>query len=227
MIPNVIECCLCIRKESSRKIFRPQFHGREHVNVTNWMKALQARDKYTLLAFQQNMFTVHTQKNIFSARSEFLDAFGNADELDAYSHIVKEGLDLFENIHGYTATSFIAPCYTWPSGLNTVLKDNGILYLQGGRVQKEPDNRGKKTFKKNYHFIGQRNENAQTYLVRNASFEVVENPDKDWVDSCLKEIETTFKYKKPAIISTHRVNFMSGINPQNRVRNLKKFKPVT
>jgi len=61
-------------------------------------------------------------------------------------------------------------------------------------------------------------------LVRNASFEVAENPDKDWVGSCLKEVSSAFSYRKPAIISTHRVNFMGGLNSNNRSNTLTLFK---
>jgi hypothetical protein len=37
----------------------------------------------------------------------------------------------------------------------------------------------------------------------------------------MKEIEVSFKYKKPAIISSHRVNFIGSIQPDNRDKNLK------
>src|SRR5690606_22010632 len=72
-------------------------------------------------------------------------------------------------------------------------------------------------------FQGQQNDLGQYYLVRNARFEPSSNPNKDWINSCLKEIETAFFWKKPAIIETHRVNFIGFLNPKNRDGNLKLF----
>ena len=36
----------------------------------------------------------------------------------------------------------------------------------------------------------------------------------------MKEISTAFFWKKPAIISSHRVNYIGSINPKNRDKNL-------
>jgi hypothetical protein len=44
------------------------------------------------------------------------------------------------------------------------------------------------------------------------------------VEDCLKEIEIAFKWKKPAVISTHRVNFISGIVPNNSTKGLRELK---
>jgi len=41
------------------KLFRPQFHGREHVNVANWMLALRQNEDSTRMAFEKNMFSIH------------------------------------------------------------------------------------------------------------------------------------------------------------------------
>lgn len=64
------------------------------------------------------------------------------------------------------------------------------------------------------------------YLTRNCFFEPnsEEFPkERDWVSSCLKEIEVAFNCRKPATISSHRVNYMGSINPENRERGLKKL----
>ena len=202
-------------------LFRPQFHAREHLNVSNWMKALINKERTTMMAFERQMFSVHAKGKVSSCKDEFLDAFGNFEE--DYSRVVEEGLQIFQDVHGFNSTSFIAPCFYWSNSLNKLLRKNGVKYLQGGRVQKSPVH-GKKEFKKYYHYLGQRNSLNQLYLIRNASFEVVESTDRDWVDSCMKEIATAFKYKKAAIVSVHRVNFMGGINSKNRSRTLKLFK---
>jgi len=41
------------------------------------------------------------------------------------------------------------------------------------------------------------------------------------VDSCLSQIEKSFKANQPAIISNHRASFVSRIDPKNRTKGLK------
>src|SRR5690606_33362052 len=40
------------------KLFYPQFHGREHLNINRWMTALQSKSKEVHLAFQNNFFGI-------------------------------------------------------------------------------------------------------------------------------------------------------------------------
>ena len=211
-----------------RKIFRPQFHGREHLNVARWMQALKNKNQFVSTAFQWQMYSVIFDEKRSSCRLEYLDAFGGDDNRQPkdYPTIIREGCTLFEKIHGYAASSFIAPCYTWPDRINKSLLQSGIVFLQGGRVQKSPNRTKKHGFKRYYHFTGQSNEHRQIYLQRNAYFEISDKPDKNWVDTCLKEIFLAFKFNKPAIVSSHRVNFIGGICPQNRNKNIAQFKKL-
>lgn len=213
---------------TERKFFKPQFHGREHINVERWMKGLRTNNTFARMAFDQQMFSVISAGKTSSCRNEYLDAFGGNDNRECinYSSIVDEGCNIFEKIHGYRSSSFIAPCYIWPKSLNFQLLKSGITYLQGGRVQKKPSSKKRIGFTKEYHYSGQKNKLGQIFLIRNASFEVAENPDKDWADSCMSEISNAFKYGKPAIISSHRVNFMGGLNSNNRRNTLKQFKKL-
>ena len=57
-------------------------------------------------------------------------------------------------------------------------------------------------------------------------FEPSEKPNKDWVNSCLTEINRAFLWKHPAIICAHRVNFMGGMDVKNRDINLRLFKQL-
>jgi hypothetical protein len=71
--------------------------------------------------------------------------------------------------------------------------------------------------------LGQKNELGQYYLVRNCFFEPYKNDDNDWVNYCLERIRIAFKWHKPAIISTHRLNFIGNLVEENRVKNLNLF----
>jgi hypothetical protein len=43
------------------------------------------------------------------------------------------------------------------------------------------------------------------------------------VDTCLKEIDTSFRWNKPAIISSHRVSFVGALYPENRDNGLRQL----
>ncbi len=45
----------------------------------------------------------------------------------------------------------------------------------------------------------------------------------DVVGECLKDISNAFFWNKPAIITTHRLNFIGALEPENRIRNLNAF----
>ena len=99
------------KKGISEKLFKPQFHGREHLNVARWMRALQGGDDYALMAFNSNMFTLHTGINS-SCRSEYCDAFAaeSSEELLQLKTILIDGLQLFHQLMGYSSLTSIPPC---------------------------------------------------------------------------------------------------------------------
>ena len=204
------------------KLIQPQFHAKEHLNVSLWLKDLRNGLKNTRIAFDQGFFglvtetTSHTQVHYLAAyRAE------SSDELNYIKGAAIEGLDIFEKTFGFRSKTFIACNYIWPEALEKVLYQNGISLLQGqrGRFQPDPFKKGKGKIIRNY--TGQKNILGQTYTVRNVRFEPFEDPNKDWVNLSLKEIQTAFFWHKPAIISTHRINYVGGIDKKHRDRNLK------
>jgi hypothetical protein len=46
----------------------------------------------------------------------------------------------------------------------------------------------------------------------------------DWVSFTMKQIEAAFFWGKPAIISSHRVNFCGHIDPKNREKGITYLK---
>lgn len=200
-------------------VFFPQFHGREHINVGSWMKALQCGDKDALLAFEYGLPGIFPRNNP-QAGNQFVVALKFADlaEFENIKVILKDGLQLFSKIHGYDSVSFIAPCNVWHPDYAQTLKENGVNIIQGSSVQLVPslDKTGKK-----YHYLGQKNELGQYFLIRNCSFEPAEKQNIDNIDDCLNSINNAFRWRKPAVISSHRVNYIGSIFPENRDRNLK------
>lgn len=214
------------RKGLNEGLFQFQFHGREHVHVNNWLSKLRSGDKMFLDAFEEGMFTLNN-KNGCSCRFECLDAmatYSNSD-FSIIQNAIKEGTGLFKQIWEFSSSSIIAPCYTWPSKLENDFKLSGIKYVQGSRAQREPSSINESPRIKR-HFMGQQNEEGLIYLIRNVNFEQAENPNIDIVASALQEIDTAFFWAKPAIISSHRVNYIGSIVPENRKRNLVLLKKL-
>tara|TARA_R110002012_G_scaffold46972_1_gene123427 strand:+ start:18544 stop:19575 length:1032 start_codon:yes stop_codon:yes gene_type:complete len=200
---------------------QPQFHGREHLNVARWMEALQRNDTPVRTVFDLEMYSPHVSDHPVY-KMEYMDAFNfiQESELSNLAVIIQQGLDLFYDIWGFKSKSFIAPCYIWGKELEAQLSNNGISYIQGIRNQFQPILGSTQDTRNVYHYLGERNRHNQRYLVRNAFFEPSINPDVDWVSECLKRISSAFAWKKPAIIGSHRLNFMGQLNPKNREENL-------
>jgi hypothetical protein len=70
-------------------------------------------------------------------------------------------------------------------------------------------------------YTGKRNELDQLYTVRNGMFEPSQMSTKyNNLRNCLNEIGNAFLFKKPAIINSHRVNYIGAISKKNRDHNL-------
>lgn len=224
--PNHRDSFLLWQQGIQAGVFKPQFHGREHLNVNRWLKSLQGDNDRNKLAFNYQMYDMSESDQI--SNNSFVDAynFESEQELEQQAKSIVEGLSLFERLFKYRATSFIAPCHIWSSKLNKTLRDNGIESIQGNWFQLEPKQGRDHRFRKTFHFTGQINKLGQVYLVRNTVFEPSLNLVNDLVGDCLRKIEVAFLCNKPAIISTHRLNYISQIDPHNAVRSLTLLKDL-
>jgi hypothetical protein len=206
-----------------KKLFIPQCHGREHLHVGRWMKRLQSGDKDVLFCFDQHTTFSGDGKTDYSFM-EALD-FDHISELDDLNKILAEGLQLFHNFFGYTSKSFIAPCYTWHPGMEPVMKANAVKYIQGNITQLQPPLINNQ-YKVKYHYMGQRSGSGLRYLIRNCIFEPTLHPQLDSVSRCLNQIDIAFQWNKPAIISSHRLNYIGCLDESNRIKNLALLKKL-
>ncbi len=134
--------------------------------------------------------------------------------------ITKDGLNLFHAIFGFKSQSFVAQSLIWGDFMLPLLKEEKVEYIQGAQ-QFVPLGDGKLNVINNY--TGDKTKLGHIVWRRNSSFEPSSNPSKDWVNSCLKEISIAFNWKTPAIINSHRVNFVGSINQSNRDNSLIQF----
>jgi hypothetical protein len=205
----------------SKGIFHPQFHGREHVNVVRWMNALREKTPEMMFTFDHSTtFSGDGDYNFM----EVLD-YNTPDDLEQMMESLSEGLDWFQNVFGYRSKSFIPPCYTWNSDVEEVLHKGGVKYIQGLVTQLIPTG-SFENYKSKYHFLGNRNRFGQYFIIRNAFFEPALSNSSDPVGECLNRINVAFRWKKPAVICTHRINFMGSLDESNRTVNLNYFKDL-
>lgn len=209
---------------SQNKVFIPQFHGREHLNVDRWMLDLQNGNRDLQAAFKQQMPTFSFLPCYMRfGYMEGLDFF-TEDEKQSKHDIISDGYYQFSQLLGYDSQTFIANCYIWHPSIEPTLAELGVKAIQGNVFQLLPSIKDEKhKFKRKLHFTGQKNNFGQIYLVRNAHFEPSLGIHNDSVGKCLAEVQKAFESRKPAIIGSHRLNFIGGIFPQNSSKNLKRL----
>ena len=200
-------------------LFIPQFHGREHLNVSTWMRQLRLKDKNTLVAFEQKCWG-YANANKYGIDYQAAFDLEFASDLLYQEKVIKDGLELFEQLHGYKADFFVPPNGPFNTTLEKIAGQCGIKYISTSKIQNEPQGEGRQ--KKKIHYLGQKNRNNQLYITRNCFFEPNEE-SKDWVSNCINDIETAFKWGKPAVISSHRVNYIGGLVEKNRTNSLKQL----
>ena len=209
-----------VKQAQSENLVLTQFHGREHVNVPLWLELLKSNNDF-LFAFNLGLWGL--SKDVFPTMKKSIQATYDTIDDNYAKESIQTGLILFEKIFGFKSKTFIANNYTWSESLNNVLLENGVTHLQGMKYQLLPlehnENRGRIR-----RFSGQKNSLGITYGIRNCTFEPTEMGDT--VKSTMHQISRSFMYKKPAIISTHRVNFSGGLDFKNRDLNLRNFETL-
>lgn len=214
------------KKGIAERIFVPVLHGREHLNAQFWMRALQKGDLSTVVAFRECVTGI-PRKGIGGVTvPNFQAAFEieTTDDLPYQQEVIKTGAELFEKLYGYKAKFFVPTNGWFNNSLEKALFDSGVMYIDTAKKQREPLGNGQ--YKVNTRFVGDKNQYGQIYLTRNCFFEPAatgfEVPENyDWLNYCLKEIEIAFRWHKPATISSHRVNYIGYLHPENREKGLK------
>jgi hypothetical protein len=206
-------------------LMKPQYHALQHLNRQLWMNDLKKGNSETRLAFNHGFFGVKTKTSSI-LQNHYLATYyaQNQIELNSIINDLEQGLIMFKKNFGFKSDTFIASNYTWPKEIEKILFKEGVKGLQSQFGQIQPSLITKNTSKTVYHYMGQRNEFGQIYMVRNVSFEPYQNQNLDWVDKSLSEINNAFFWGKPAIICTHRINYVSNLNLKNKENSLNKLR---
>lgn len=203
-------------------LIRPQFHAREHLNSPLWMSDLRAGHREARLAFDHNFFGLKTRTGSLN-QNNYLAAHwpDSAEHAAEIERIVDDGLDQFNSTFGFPSTTFIACNYVWPDALEGHLAAHGVTMLQTQRAHVQPDPERSGATRIRRHYTGQKNRHRQRYAVRNVLFEPYLNADTDWAEQALGQVNQSFRLGRPAVVCSHRVNYVSSLDAAHRDRNLK------
>lgn len=205
-------------------LFVPEFHGREHVSVQPWMKMIREGNKQLRTAADYGFVSVADVEGIHEYAQEFRPEFYFTEESQkGFLHkSIVQGVNLFEQLFGYTPGAFMpANSVFHPDFEETVFK-TGIKFLVVAHKNLTPGNKGNPTYTNFTFRQGIKNEKLN-YYIRNCAFEPSDEAYSS-VSTTLKQIEAAFRWNRPAIISTHRVNFCGGLNKENRRKGLQELK---
>jgi hypothetical protein len=208
----------------AKGFLKPQFHGREHLNLFVFNDKLEKRDPELLTALQNKSYTSISDEDYPTMSSTAALDFWDAKDNEKLKPILIEGLQLFKEVYGYPSNYFTPPVYQIHHSLFSTLNENGIKYIDLGLVRKE--HQGQNSYKSSFNYIGKRTKEGLTIMVRNIVFEPTEERGLDWVNFTMKQIERAFRWNKPAIISSHRVNFCGHIDPKNREIGLQALRKL-
>jgi hypothetical protein len=214
-----------IQKGMEMGVYIPQFHGREHIHVKRWMEAINSKSTKEKLSFEHKaIISTFGIKDTEPYRNDYFKGFdfNSVQEEQEIVLIHRDGLKLFKEIFGMESITFTAQGSVWGDSLLSMLKSEGVELIGGQQLH--PD--GGNGYKKRDYKWGSKNKLGQIHWRRNVLFEPSRNQNFDWSKKCMEEIEIAFRWGKPAVISSHRENFIGSIFPENREKTLEKLKEL-
>jgi hypothetical protein len=203
-------------------LMAPQFHGREHFNLKVFEEKLAARDHEIMTCLKNRSYTSISESGYATIGYTSAFDFWKFEENERFANIIKEGLDAFEQIFGYRAKHLTPPGGREHQVIHQCLRDAGIKYIDTPIIKLEHQGKGK--YKKSINYTGKKNYLGMIYGVRNVVFEPTHDRGFDWINYSLRQIASAFRWHRPAIVSSHRVNFCGHISPENRKQGIEGLK---
>ena len=210
------------REGLAEGLYRPQYHGREHVNQKRWLSSLTQGDLNVREAFNYGTYGFEPH---FDGAEYLLAAYDYITPQDEHywKRSIDQGIDIFKDFFGFVPETFIPPCYIAPQALVDYLNIKGIYALQGKLYSFLPKGmvNGMRNYKKVLRTAGFDKKTGKVNLVRNCFFEPSNGNGNAWLADCLARMTTAFSWGKAAVIDTHRVNYIGSIVEENRTENLR------
>jgi hypothetical protein len=198
-------------------LMRPQFHGREHFNLRLFERLLADKNRELMTSIEHRSLACLPGNDAPPGGWTASFGFWDIDDTRIFPEIIRSGLACFREVFGYDATVFTAPAQQFPVSMEKDLTGFGLKAFDRPFYQARHQGGGK--FRRQITFTGYDKAKDLVYLVRNVVFEPTSS-NIDHVSKAMQQIEAAFRWNKPAIISSHRVNFCGHIDPANRAKGL-------
>ncbi|QSS98024.1 hypothetical protein [Psychroflexus sp. ALD_RP9] len=209
----------------NNKIFYPEYHGREHFNVPLLMNLLQNSED---LKFAFKKGVVHIPlKDIKPKKLKTLAPayyVNRKEEFDYYKNSLREGISIFKHLFKYQPKVFAAPNGIFMQEFEEELSSLGLNNFVVNRKRVQPDLKGGFTTKSFNLSFGKTSKNGHMYYRRNVKFEPVQSSYNQ--SKTINEINIAFAMGKPAILSTHKVNYVGSLSKKHRDKNLLELKTI-
>jgi hypothetical protein len=206
----------------SNRVMTPQFHARAHINTSRWLTDLNRNVRHTRLAFDHSYYCVRRSNSppVDYLTAYWPDSIGDLKQIEDHLNL---GIDEFERTFSFRPKTFVACSYVLPKEVERHLAKLGIKMIQTQRRHRQPIP-GTATSKFPRRYLGEKNEHGQIYSVRNVTFEPSTNLSINWVDLAFQQTANAFHRKVPAIVCTHRLNYVSSQDLNNGPRALTALK---
>lgn len=201
-------------------LLAPQYHGREHLQVRLWMEHLRDSPQVRR-GFELGFYSV-PQSGLPAAARGFRAAnfFRDASELPELADIIRSGADCFAAEFGERAEIYCPANNIFHPSLYPAVAEAGCRAVIRHVRNAEPDGQG--GLRRVWGHAGV-TEAGLDWFGRNTLFEPAQGYG---VDHALAGIDSAFAWGVPAVISTHRVNYVGGIDPAVRDRGLRDLKAL-
>jgi len=202
----------------SEGMFSPEYHGREHLQTEMWMEWLR-KDPRVLKAFEHGVYSVDGNGLPPMARQFRATCFFETEaQIPVIGARLESGVQVFESVFGSTPTCFCPPNNVFHPELHGSLERSGIRAVM--RTLRNPQPDGKGTGRVVVSFRPTKGTSLMSWS-RNALFE----PESGYgVNHCLRQMASAFSWGVPAIVSTHRVNYVGAIDPTVRERGNRELR---
>ena len=194
-------------------VFMPEYHGREHLHVSSWLNALSAPNSKTRKAFDAGVYTFADDgEKVLNRKFGAAYSFAHKSEIPFLKESLKEGVDFYRDALKHTPSSFTPPAGGYSYDYDSLLTGLGLKAVSLGKATQITSRSGSN--KRKFHYLGQQSKSKMSYIPRNCLFEP-HSKKSDAVNRCMRDIESAFDRKKPAIISSHRINFVNDDSGYN------------
>lgn len=206
------------------ELLKPQFHGREHLNILAFNRLLEDKNAELLSNLELKCLAgIPNHQDLPKVRFSEAFSFWDKNEIETHKSIIKDGLIRFEKVYGYKPTTFTPPAMLIHPELYPFVESLGIHAIDKPRVHQV--HLGNGVYQKENNTLGVQKSQNHVTIVRNCMFEP-NSKNIDWVNFTFEQIKAAFFWGKPAIVSSHRVNFCGHIEPENRRKGLKTLQSL-